>query len=384
MSLARYVVDAVVIDGRSVRDVARTHGVSKSWVALLVSRYRNSGYEALEPRSRRPKTVPRRTPDALEDAIVELRKQLSELGVDAGADTIGWHLAQQGIASPSTSTIWRVLKRRGFVTPEPAKRPKASFIRFEAALPNECWQADVTHWALADGTDVEILDFEDDHSRLLIAATARKVTKAADVLETFHQAAATWGYPASLLTDNGAIFNARSRAGRTRLETELARLGIIYKHSRPYHPQTCGKIERFHQTLKKFLTKQPPPATIAELQAQIDRFADYYNNKRPHRAKARRTPKAAYDALDKARPGSPVASTHFRVRADRIDNAGKVTLRYDSKLLKIGVGRAHKHTPVRLYVADRDVRIHTLDGQLIRQLTLDPTRTYQPIHDTPN
>ena len=384
MSLARYVVDAVVIDGRSVREVARAHGVSKSWVALLVTRYRQGGYEALEARSRRPKTVPTRVPDHLEDAIIGLRKQLSEFGVDAGPETIAWHLTRQGQPAPSVATIWRVLKRRGFINPEPNKRPKASYIRFEAALPNECWQADVTHWALADGRDVEILDFEDDHSRLVVAAVARPITKTPDVLDTFHKAAATWGYPASLLTDNGAIFNAKSRKGRTGLQAELDRLGIIYKHSRPYHPQTCGKIERFHQTLKKFLAKQPPAATVAALQEQIDAFVDYYNHHRPHRANRRRTPRAAFDALDKARPGDPIAATHFRVRTDRIDNSGKVTLRYDSRLLKIGVGRAHKHTPVRLYVADRDVRIHTLDGQLIRQLTLDPTRTYQPIRDAPN
>ena len=384
MSLARYVVDAVVIDGRSVRDVARTHGVSKSWVAVLVSRYRQGGYEALEPRSRRPNTVPRRLEDRVEDAIVELRKQLSEFGVDAGAETIAWHLRHRGGPVPSVATIWRVLKRRGFINPEPKKRPKVSYIRFEAALPNECWQADVTHWSLASGQDVEILDFEDDHSRLVVAATVRPVTKGHHVLDTFHNAAAAWGYPASLLTDNGAIFNAKSRQGRTRLQTELARLGIIYKHSRPYHPQTCGKIERFHQTLKKFLAKQPPAESINQLQNQIDRFVNYYNHQRPHRAKNRRTPKVAWDALDKARPGDPITATHFRVRTDRIDYAGKVTLRYDSRLLKIGVGRAWKHTPVRLYVADRDVRIHTLDGQLIRQLTLDPTRTYQPINNNHN
>lgn len=384
MSLARYVVDAVVIDGRSVRDVARTHGVSKSWVAVLVSRYRQGGYEALEARSRRPNAVPRRLDDRTEDEIVELRKQLSELGVDAGPETIAWHLARRPDPVPSAATIWRVLKRRGFINPQPKKRPKASYIRFEAALPNECWQADVTHWALPDGTDTEILDFEDDHSRLVVAATVRPVTKGHHVLDTFHKAAATWGYPASLLTDNGAIFNAKSRKGRTRLQSELASIGIVYKHSRPYHPQTCGKIERFHQTLKKFLAKQPPATTINQLQAQIDRFVDYYNHQRPHRAKNRRTPKQAFDALEKARPGDPIAATHFRVRTDRVDYAGKVTLRYDSRLLKIGVGRAWKHTPVRLYVADKDVRIHTLEGQLIRQLTLDPTRLYQPIGKTPN
>jgi transposase InsO family protein len=381
--LARYVVDAVVIDGRSMREVARAHGVSKSWVAVLVARYRQGGYDALEPRSRRPHGIPTRTAEGVGDAIVELRKQLSELGVDAGPDTIRWHLEQRGLPVPSAATIWRVLTRRGFVVPEPRKRPHASFIRFEAALPNETWQADITHWALADGTDVEILDFIDDHSRLIVAAVARPITKGPDVVAAFHHAAARWGYPASLLSDNGAVFNAKSRKGRTTLETELACLGVIYKHSRPYHPQTCGKIERWHQTLKKFLIRQPPPATLAQLQSQLDRFVTYYNTQRPHRARGRMTPQAAFDARDKASPGSPVAKTHFRVRTDRIDYAGKVTLRYHSKLYKIGVGRAHKHTRVRLYVADLDVRIVTHDGELLRQLTIDPARIYQPLGQPP-
>ena len=286
VDLARYVVDAVVLEGRSMREVARAHGVSKSWVSVLVGRYRQGGYPALEPRSRRPRKTPTRTPDVLEDEIVELRKQLVEEGFDAGAETIRWHLARRRDDVASVSTIWRVLCRRGFVTPEPKKRPHSSFIRFEAALPNECWQADITHWSLADGTDVEILDVIDDHSRLIVAATARRVTKAAHVVATFHDAAARYGYPASVLTDNGAIFNARSRKGRTALERELAALGIIYKHSRPYHPQTCGKIERFHQTLKRYLDRQPPARTITALQTQLDRFVAYYNHQRPPRPRS--------------------------------------------------------------------------------------------------
>lgn len=382
MDLARYVVDAVVLEGRSMREVARAHGVSKSWVSVLVARYRTGGYEALVAGSRRPHTTPTRTPDDVEDAIIELRKTLLEEGFDAGAETIHWHLARRRDDVPSVSTIWRVLCRRGFVTPEPKKRPHSSFIRFEAALPNECWQADITHWALADGTDTEILDFIDDHSRLIVAATARRVTKAAHVVATFHHAAARYGYPASVLTDNGAIFNARSRKGRTALELELAALGIIYKHSRPYHPQTCGKIERWHQTLKRYLRRQSAACTITELQHQLDDFVDYYNEQRPHRARDRCTPREAFDARDKAQPGSPIPKPHFRVRTDRVDMGGNVSLRHDSKLFHIGIGRAHKGTKIRLYIQDTDIRIVTLDGKLIRQLTLDPTHIYQPRGDT--
>lgn len=382
MDLARYVVDAVVLEGRSMREVARTHGVSKSWVSVLVARYRRGGYGALEARSRRPHRTPTRTPDVVEDEIVEWRKALLEEGFDAGAETIRWHLARRRDDVPSVSTIWRVLCRRGFVTPEPKKRPRSSFVRFEAALPNECWQGDITHWMLADGTDVEILDFIDDHSRLIVAATARRVTKAPHVVATFHQAAARYGYPASVLTDNGAVFNARSRKGRTALEIELAMLGIVYKHSRPYHPQTCGKIERWHQTLKRYLDRQPDARTIPELQDQLDRFVAYYNDQRPHRARDRHTPRQAFEAREKAHPGSPVAKPHYRVRTDRVDVGGNVSLRYNSKLFHIGIGRAHKGTKVRLYIAGTDIRIVTTDGKLIRQLTLDPTRIYQPRGNT--
>jgi transposase len=110
MELARYVVEAVVLEGRSYREVARAHGVSKSYVGKLVGRFREGGYEAIEPRSRAAKTIPHRTPEDLEDEIVALRKELTELGVDAGAATIAYHLSTRHHHVPSVSTIWRVLR----------------------------------------------------------------------------------------------------------------------------------------------------------------------------------------------------------------------------------------------------------------------------------
>ena len=274
MDHARYLVDAVICEGRSLRTVARAHGVSKSWVAVLVWRYRVGGYDAIAPKSKRPHTSPQRITPEIENAIITPRKELLDTGLDAGPTTIAWHLQRQGFTPPSASTIWRTLTRRGFITPQPKKRPHTSYIRFEAALPNECWQADTTHWTLADGTDVEILDIIDDHPRMIITARAYRTVTGPDVLTVFRQACNTYGLPASVLTDNGAIFNARHRHGRSAFEQELATNNIIYKHSRPYHPQTCGKIERFHQTLKKALdqhtasknsnnnsTKQSPATT---------------------------------------------------------------------------------------------------------------------------
>jgi transposase InsO family protein len=276
--------------------------------------------------------------------------------------------------------VWRILSRRGFVTPQPHKRPKSSFIRFEAEMPNERWQADVTHWELRDGTDVEILNIEDDHSRLCMASDARAVIKGGDVVESFLGAFAAHGFPDSVLTDNAAVFSGLSRGGgRVAIEVELDRLGIVHKHSAPYHPQTCGKVERFHQTQKRWLAKQPKAGNIEELQEQLDGFREYYNVERPHRALRRRTPVEAFEARPKAGPTRPgfIAPVHYPVRKDRIDGAGKISLRYKSRLLHIGLGRRHARRRVLVLVADLHVRVLTADGELLRDLTLDPTRSYQ-------
>jgi transposase InsO family protein len=380
MDLARYVVDAVVVEGRSYREVARAHGVSKSWVGKLVGRFRAGGYPAIEPRSRAARRIPHRTPDALEDEIVALRKELAELGVDAGAQTIHYHLGTRHEAVPSVSTIWRVLRRRGFVTPQPHKRPRSSWIRFEAQLPNECWQSDVTHWRLGDRTEVEIVNFIDDHSRLAVAARVLGTATAPQVLRVFRAAGERWGLPAALLTDNGCVYTTWHRGGPNVMQTELLALGIEFRHSRPYHPQTCGKVERFHQTMKAFLARQPPAGSIPELQTQVDRFVAYYNEVRPHRARERRPPRVAFEARAKARPSGPMirVGAGVRVRRDRIDNNGKVTLRHRTRMHHIGVGHAHKGKRVIMLVDGLDVRVVSQDGELLRQLTLDPTRDYQP------
>lgn len=381
MDKARYLVEAHVVEGRSVSELAATHGVHRSWIYKLLARYRAGGYGALERRSRAPRSSPNRTPDEMAEAIVSLRKQLQAEGHDCGAVTIAHHLSRQSEAVPSVSTIWRVLKREGLVPPQPQKRPRSSLIRFEAELPHEMWQADITHWVLAGQGHAEILNMIDDHSRLFVASRAYPTVKAADVVDVFRMAIGLHGAPASLLCDNGAVFTATPRGGKVLLQVELERLGIAAKNSRPYHPQTCGKVERLHQTLKRYLANQPEARTLTGLQEQLDGFTGYYNATRPHRALGGRTPLQAYGARVKARPpGSPSAEAHFRVRQDKVDAGGTITLRHDSRLHHIGVGRAHKGRAVKLLVADLDIRV--LDqstGELIRRLTLDPSRDYQRI-----
>jgi len=380
MGLGHYLVEAHLREGRSVAELARTHGIHRSWLYKLLARYRREGEAGLVPRSRRPHRFPAAMSKTTATRIVRLRATLLRQGYDGGAETIHAHLARaHAVLPPSVSSIWRLLRRRGLVTPQPHKRPRSSFVRFAAALPNECWQSDATHWTLRGERAVEIVNLIDDHSRLCLGSVALVVTTAAEVARIFESAHGRYGTPAAVLTDNGRVFSASDRGWQVALESDLASLGVQHKRARPYHPQTCGKVERFHQTVKRYLRQQPAAASLRQLQVQLDRFVRYYNEQRPHRALGRRTPAEVYAAKVKATPpAAPTLPTHYRIRHDRVDAHGKLTLRFDSKLHHIGIGARHKRREVVLFIADRDVRILTADGQLLRRLRLDPSRDYQP------
>jgi transposase InsO family protein len=400
VSKARLVITAVVVEGRSQAETARAYGVSKGWVSKLLARYRAEGEAAFEPKSRRPRSSPTAIGPQVIELIVAVRKNLVERGLDAGPDTIGWHLRHTHHVTVSRATIARHLTAQGLVTPEPSKRPKSSYIRFQAEQPNECWQADFTHYRLTrpdgrPGLDTEILSFLDDHSRYAVSVTAHPRVTGPIVRQAFRDAVALHGIPASTLTDNGMVFTTRlsggslrsGSRGRNSFEQDLHRLKVLQKNSRPNHPTTCGKVERFQQTLKKWLRRQPvQPATIGQLQALIDAFADEYNHRRPHRSLPRHaTPATAYQARPKAEPGQHTTSeTHERLRRDRIDKAGKITLRYQGQLYSIGVGRTHTGTHVLVLVQDLDIRIiNAATGELLRELTLDPNQRYQRLGEPP-
>jgi len=384
VDLGRFLIETHLRTGRPIAELAAAHGVHRSWLYKLLARYRQHGPVGLEPRSRRPLRSPTRLADRHEEAIVELRKELTDNGFDAGAATIHYHLSQRQTEVPSISTIWRILKVRGFVTPQPHKRPRSSWHRFTAELPNECWQADVTHVLAADGTFFEVLNIIDDHSRLCVESRAFVTTRSPDVVRALHRAGEKWGYPETFLTDNGAIFTASPRRNDTgAMEPELLSLGIRSKHSRPYHPQTCGKVERFNQTLKRHLAKQEPATSKKQLQAQLDDFVAYYNHVRPHRAIGRRPPITAFTAREHAHPrGTIIDCAGYRVRHDRIGTNGTVTLRHKTRLHHIAVGSAYRGWRVIMLVAGREIRILSLDGTQLRQLILDPTKDYQPISTT--
>jgi transposase InsO family protein len=384
MSKARLVITAVVREGRSQGEVARAYGVSQGWVSRLVSRYREEGEAAFEPRSRRPKTSPAAIPETAAELIVGLRKDLAGQGLDAGPHTICWHLEHHHRIRVSAATVSRYLARAGLVTADPAKRPKSSYLRFAAQLPNECWQSDFTHYPLSDGTDAEVLTWLDDHSRYALRITAHRRVSGPIVVAQFRAAIAGHGIPASTLTDNGLVFTTRfsgGRGGRNGFEAELRRLGITQKNGEPSHPQTQGKVERFQQTLKNWLRAQPAqPADLAQLQALLDAFTTIYNHQRPHRSLPHRaTPATAYTARPKATPGDRAGDTHDRVRTDRVDANGKLTLRVNGKLHHIGIGAACARTPVLMLIQDLRIRvINAATGELLRELTLDPARDYQP------
>ena len=384
MSKRRLVITAVLA-GQSQSEVARTYGVSQGWISRLMARYRLEGEAAFEPLSRAPAASPGSTPPQTVELVLQLRKRLTEAGLDAGADTIGWHLGHHHATTLSRATINRILVRAGAVTPDPSKRPKSSYIRFEADQPNETWQSDFTHYRLLDGTDCEILTWLDDCSRYALSVTAHARVTGPIVLATFRIAVSRHGVPASTLTDNGLVFTTRfagGKGGRNHLEHELRELNITQKNGHPNHPQTQGKVERFQQTLKKWLPAQArQPASIPELQTLLDQFVTEYNQRRPHHSLPHRaTPSAIYTSLPKATASSDRSTdTHDRTRRDKIDKAGSVTLRVAGRLRHIGVGRTYARTDVILLVQDLHVTVvNAATGEILRDLVIDPRRDYQP------
>jgi transposase InsO family protein len=380
VSKARLIITAVIVERRSQAQVARDYGVSEGWVSKLVARYRTDSEAAFEPRSRRARTSPNTTPAATVELVVQLRHGLVSHGLDAGADTIRWHLEHHHQTRLSRSTIYRILRRANTIIPEPRKKPKTSYIRFQADQPNECWQADFTHYRLATGVDIEILSWIDDHSRYALSITAHLRVTGQVVVTTFRHATARHGTPWSTLTDNGMVFTTRlsgGKGGRNGFEAELVRQRVIQKNSQPNHPTTCGKVERFQQTLKRWLRAQPQPDTITELQQLLDIFTELYNQHRPHRSLPHHaTPATAYTTRPKALPGQHHDNPHWRVRHDRITD-GRVSIRIAGEMHHIGLGRTLDGTRVILLIEDLHIRVvHAVTGEIIRQLDIDPTHRY--------
>lgn len=379
MSKSRVIVLSVVQQGLTKAEVARKYGVSWQWVHELVTRYEREGLDGLEPHSRKPHSNKNQTPPNMRDHILTLRQNLTAAGFDAGPQSIRDRLLLEGLTPPARSTIHRILKQAGLVIPEPRKRPKSSYIRFEASQPNETWQSDFTHWRLADGTDVEIINWLDDHSRFLLSLHAHSRITGDIVIDSFTSNINEYGTPASTLTDNGTVYTARFTKGRNGFEYLLAALGIRQKNGSPGHPQTQGKIERFHQTQKRWLAAQPAAATLLELQHQLDLFQHAYNTKRPHRSLHGHTPQHAYLATIKAEPADHSISGHYRIRTDRLDLKGKVSLRRAGKMHHLGVRAENGRKRILMLIDETTVTVTELGtGEVLSQHLIEPEKHYWP------
>jgi transposase InsO family protein len=363
-----------------VTQVCRSAGISRKTFYKWAARCRADGLDGLEERSRRPRVSPNQTPANVEDVIVRLRKELADAGLDHGATTIQWHLGQDRSTKrrvPSVAAIHRILVRRGLVTAQPHKRPKMSWRRFEAPAPNEWWQIDAMDWTIATGV-VKVFNIIDDHSR--VATRSRAVLEATSVeaWTTFGQATQHWGMPAGVLSDNGLCFSGKLRGFEVLFEKNLRDAGIRPFTGRPYHPQTTGKVERFQQTLKKWLRHQRLAGSLAELQQQLDTFTQIYNHQRPHQGIGRATPASRWHANPPTQPSPtplphPEPPTPARPRSATVAANGNINI--DKFTIHVGAAYTGHHATVT--IDDHHANIYIAD-QLIRHLKLDHTRTYQP------
>jgi transposase InsO family protein len=358
----------------NVSEFCRVHGISRDRFYAWRRRYLSEGDPGLEPRSRVPHRVANRTAAEVEDTIVALRKELVDLGVDAGPATLAFHLPgrlARGASVPSESTIWRVLSRRGLVAADPSKAPPRLPRSFAAARANECWQIDDTRWQLADGTEIKIINIIDDCTRVCIASVAVTRCSGATALTAMATGAAEWGWPERFLSDNAPAL-CQILAGA------LAQLGITAGHSRPYHPQTCGKVERFHQTLKLFLAAQSPARTLAELQTHLDRFRDYYNHQRPHRALGRAVPATTWATTPRSGPASQSITAPTTVAINTV-HGGRISVGHR---LKISLGATYNGDQTTTIITGTTAHVF-IDGHCIRQITINPDRRNQPLHNRP-
>jgi transposase InsO family protein len=379
VKLAAAVLGAV--RNREVAGFCRLHGISRQTFYKWRNRALTEGQAGLEERSRRPLRSPGRTSDEMEDAVVRARKELDDAGDDNGA----WSIRQRLLAEyapksvPSESTIWRVLTRRGLIVAAPKKRPKVSLHRFVYPRPNDCWQIDATHWDLANGTTASIINIIDDHSRVCVASVAVAACTSVAAWNAFTAAGALWGLPARVLSDNGLAFNGSRRGFNVLFETNVRTAGVYPIASTPFHPQTCGKVERFHQTMKTWLAKQPPARSLRTLQTQLDRFIEHYNQHRPHRSLHGKTPTAIWTATPRAVPADhPVTATTTVERAITVTANGNV--RIDHRY-QINIGVEYAGLAVDVITTGLDCIIFW-NNELVRSLQIDPTRSYQPSRRT--
>ena len=299
-----------------------------------------------------------------------------------GARRIRTELIRVGVDPPAISTIHQVLVRNGLVAPQPPRRPKADQ-RFERDIVNDLWQIDATQIPLGDGTKASVVDLIDDHSRYLLAALAGPAATGELAWDAFETAASRYGLPRQVLSDNGLCFTGRLHGTEVMFEKSLDELGVEMINSAPYHPQTLGKLERFHRTLKEWLADEGPPWDLEHLQELLDGFRFHYNRQRPHQGIGDETPAERYgtEPLPPAQirlPGpeemtGPSYPPHSILR--KVSSSGN--LGYSGKLIQVGI----RWTGAQVRIIPIGELIHIYYGDLIiRTLTIDPNRYYQALN----
>lgn len=370
----------------NVAAACRSAGVSRKTFYKFLARYRAEGLDGLRLRSRRPLAPAGLTRPEVEDAILLARKQLADEGLDNGPISIYWRLldtgALPGVPSrvPSRVTIHRVLTRRGMIVPAPRKRPRSTRSRrFTRARANELWQIDGFEYPLADGdgSTATVIQILDDHSRLDLESRAAVSENGADVWAAFTTAARRYGLPAQVLTDNGTAFSGARRGWEATFETNLRAVGVHPITSTRNHPQTCGKNERVHATTQRWLAKQPPPRTLAELQALLDRYRSSYNQRR-HQGLHMATPQQTYTLANKTGPAFAPLPAPIRVSNPTVTTSGSIGV----DTTEIGLGRRHAGATTTVIRAGDDVTVF-IANQHIRTLTIDRRRRYQPLTGRP-
>lgn len=284
------------------------HGISRKSFYELRKRAVVEGPAAvLEPRSRRPKSSPTRLTEDLKAQAVAVRAALEASGLDHGPISVHEKMRTMGLESvPSVASLARIFREAGVARLEPKKKPRSAWRRFVYPAPNACWQLDATEYVLTGGRKCVIFQLIDDHSRFAVASHVAWGETAKDAIVVFDKAVKAHGVPQRLLSDNGIALNPSRRGYVGQFVEHVSRLGVEAITGKPYKPTTQGKNERFHQTLFRYLDKQPLAESLEELQTQVDAFDDIYNNQRPHQGLLGRvTPATAWAATAKAEAPRP-------------------------------------------------------------------------------
>lgn len=369
---------AAFADGARMNVVARCRelGIAPKTFYKYVDRFRDRGVLGLFPDSRRPWSSPARLPAAWEDLLVTVRKEESEAGWDYGADAVLMRLEEQPHRwpddgpLPSRATVNRVFDARGVLAKTPQRRPRRRFRRFERAEVNSLWQFDGFEYPLADATTAMVLHLSDDCSRTDLALQAVASENGADAWCTFCIGVDRYGLPAELLTDNGLAFSGKRRGWVSDLERRLGELGVTAITSRVGHPQTCGKNERAHQRVQKWLARRPPARDLNELQTLLDTYREAYNNRR-NRVLGKLTPNQRFQLGPTAYPDGHVQPT--LLTRHTVSTTGSIGA--DGHL--IGLGRRH-HGKTATVFRTGDHLVVLIEDQLARELTIDRRRHYQP------